>query len=227
LALFLLFVRQREREAAWPLRSFREAYATQAGTLVATALGIGFLALAVLHPGDANPLPYIPLVNPLELTLALALAALYFWARGASRTGAITLYRLLGAGVFLAVNGTVIRAVHHWLGVPWRLSDILASKPLQAALTLTWTATALAAMIVATRRGLRPLWLTGAALLAAVVIKLFVVDLAALSGLTRVVAFLGVGAMLLVIGYLTPLPPGIGPSASSTEENKEVASKAE
>jgi uncharacterized membrane protein len=82
-------------------------------------------------------------------------------------------------------------------------------------------------MIVATRRGLRPLWLTGAALLAAVVIKLFVVDLAALSGLTRVVAFLGVGAMLLVIGYLTPLPPGIGPNASSTEENKEAASKAE
>ena len=77
-------------------------------------------------------------------------------------------------------------------------------------------------MIVATRRGLRPLWLTGAALLAAVVIKLFAVDLAALSGLTRVVAFLGVGAMLLVIGYLTPLPPGIRPNALSSEENKEA-----
>ena len=31
--------------------------------------------------------------------------------------------------------------------------------------------------------------------------------LAALSGLTRVVAFLGVGALLLVIGYVAPLPP--------------------
>jgi len=51
------------------------------------------------------------------------------------------------------------------------------------------------------------LWLMGAALLGVVVIKLFAIDLAALSGLTRVVAFLGVGAMLLVIGYLTPLPP--------------------
>ena len=38
-------------------------------------------------------------------------------------------------------------------------------------------------------------------------IKLFVVDLAALSGLTRVIAFIGVGALLLVIGYVAPLPP--------------------
>jgi uncharacterized membrane protein len=223
LALFLLMVRRREREAIWPLRSFPEAYATQAGTLVAAALGIGFLALAVLHPGDARPLPYVPIANPLEITLAVALMAIYLWARGEVRTGKLSLDRWLGAGVFVAVNGAVVRAVHHLLGVPWRLSDVLASKPLQAALTLTWTATALAAMIVATRRALRPLWLTGAALLAAVVIKLFAIDLAALSGLTRVVAFLGVGAMLLVIGYLTPLPPGGGSSASSTKENKQTA----
>jgi len=40
-----------------------------------------------------------------------------------------------------------------------------------------------------------------------VIVKLFAIDLAALSGLTRVVAFLGVGALLLVIGYVAPLPP--------------------
>jgi len=54
----------------------------------------------------------------------------------------------------------------------------------------------------------------GAALLAAVVIKLFVVDLGALSGLPRVVAFLGVGALLLVIGFLSPLPPATPESGS-------------
>jgi uncharacterized membrane protein len=47
----------------------------------------------------------------------------------------------------------------------------------------------------------------GAGLLAVVVGKLFLVDLGALSGLPRVVAFLGVGVLLLVIGYLSPLPP--------------------
>jgi len=76
----------------------------------------------------------------------------------------------------------------------------------QAALTLAWTATALVLMVWAARRGLRALWLTGAALLAAVVVKLFVLDLAALSGLSRIAAFLGVGVMLLAIGYFAPPP---------------------
>ena len=66
----------------------------------------------------------------------------------------------------------------------------------------------------ATKRRLRPLWMLGAALLAAVVAKLFLVDLSALSGLPRVVAFLGVGILLLVIGFLSPLPPAAKADAS-------------
>ena len=53
----------------------------------------------------------------------------------------------------------------------------------------------------------RRLWMTGAALLAVVVVKLFALDLGSLAGLPRVVAFLGVGVLLLLIGYLAPLPP--------------------
>jgi len=101
----------------------------------------------------------------------------------------------------------VVRAAHHWGDIPWRLSSLLASKPLQAALTLAWTVTALATMFAATKRGMRPVWMLGAGLLALVVGKLFLVDLGALSGLPRVVAFLGVGILLLLIGYLSPLPP--------------------
>jgi uncharacterized membrane protein len=126
--------------------------------------------LALLNPGEARPLAYVPLANPLELTLALALTALYAWER---RNGQITepmLYRWVAVGIFIVLNGAVARTVHHWLGVAWSLQPLLASRPLQAALTLA-------------------------------------IDLAALSGLSRVVAFLGVGALLLVIGYIAPLPP--------------------
>jgi len=91
--------------------------------------------------------------------------------------------------------------------VPWRLSSMLASKPLQAALTLAWTLIAVAAMVVASSRRLRILWMLGAALLAVVVAKLFLVDLGSLSGLPRVIAFLGVGVLLLIIGFVSPLPP--------------------
>jgi uncharacterized membrane protein len=43
--------------------------------------------------------------------------------------------------------------------------------------------------------------------MAVVVAKLFLLDLATLSGLPRVVAFIGVGVLLLVIGYVAPFPP--------------------
>jgi uncharacterized membrane protein len=209
LAVYLLAVTPAKTTSPWPLRSFADAYSVSVGTIVAAALAVGFIALALLNPGDPRPLLYLPLANPLELTLAGALAALFFWAKGDVRVPLRTLYRLVGAGAFIVLNGIVVRSVHHWLGVPWRLEALVASRPLQAALTLTWTIAALAAMVMATRRALRGLWLAGAALLGAVVVKLFAVDLAALSGLSRVVAFLGVGALLLVIGYASPLPPAV------------------
>ena len=40
-----------------------------------------------------------------------------------------------------------------------------------------------------------------------VVAKLFLVDMGNSGTLARIVSFLGVGAMLLVVGYFAPAPP--------------------
>jgi uncharacterized membrane protein len=40
-----------------------------------------------------------------------------------------------------------------------------------------------------------------------VVVKLFLVDLGNTDTLARVVSFLGVGLLLLVVGYFAPVPP--------------------
>jgi uncharacterized membrane protein len=191
----------------WPFAIHGDAYAIGAGMPVAGLLALWFVAVNALSPGDVSPLPYLPLANPLDLTLLAALAALLGWARRFAGMPSQRLYGWLGVGLFVALNGIVLRTAHHWGDIPWRLPALLASKPLQASLTLTWTATAVVVMFAATRRRLRPLWMVGAALLAAVVAKLFLIDLGALSGLPRVVAFLGVGILLLAIGYLSPLPP--------------------
>jgi uncharacterized membrane protein len=204
---FLLLCVRFHASPRWPAVPHRDAYAIGAGGPIAGLLAVWFFVVNAVSPGDPSPLPYVPVANPLDATLAFALVALVAWARRFGGIPERALYRWIGAGVFVALNGVVIRAAHHWGDVPWRLSSLLASKPLQAALTLTWTVTALALMYTATKRRVRPLWMLGAALLAAVVIKLFVVDLGALSGLPRVVAFLGVGVLLLVIGFLSPLPP--------------------
>ena len=67
--------------------------------------------------------------------------------------------------------------------------------------------TALATMLVATRISARLLWLSGAALLVFVVVKLFLVDLSSIGTIERIVSFIGVGLLMLVIGYFSPLPP--------------------
>ena len=62
-------------------------------------------------------------------------------------------------------------------------------------------------MVLGHRRTLRLLWLVGAGLLGAVVLKLFMVDLSGQGTIERIVSFVGVGILILVIGYLAPVPP--------------------
>jgi len=203
-----LFIAPRWREAArWPFERFGEAYGATAGTTLAALVVAWFAMVNAMSPGNPAPLPFVPLLNPLDLVLLAALVALARWAKAWTHVEDRVRYGALGAAAFVALNGTVARTAHHWGDVPWRLAALLDYKPLQAAFTLTWTATALALMLWATRKGVRAAWMAGGVLLAAVVVKLFVLDLAALSGLTRVVAFMGVGGLLLVIGYVAPLPP--------------------
>ncbi len=43
--------------------------------------------------------------------------------------------------------------------------------------------------------------------MALVVVKLFLVDLGNTETVARIVSFIGVGALLLVVGYFAPAPP--------------------
>ena len=78
---------------------------------------------------------------------------------------------------------------------------------MQAVLSLLWSAIALATMVYANRRQWRTPWMAGATLLGVVVAKLFVVELSQVGTITRIVSFIGVGLLLLLIGYLAPVPP--------------------
>ncbi len=99
------------------------------------------------------------------------------------------------------------RAVHFWAGVPYTLNGLFGSVIYQAALTMTWSTIALLTMVFATRRTLRLMWFVGAALLGIVVLKLFLVDLTGIGTVARIISFVGVGLLMLVIGYFSPLPP--------------------
>jgi len=108
---------------------------------------------------------------------------------------------------FLWLNAVLLRTLHLWVGIAYDLEPMMQSTVAQSALSLLWAFTALTTMLVATRIRARLLWLTGAALLIVVVIKLFLVDLSSIGTIERIVSFIGVGLLMLVIGYFSPLPP--------------------
>ena len=57
--------------------------------------------------------------------------------------------------------------------------------------------------------------MVGAALLAAVVVKLVFVDLSGQGTIERIVSFVGAGLLILLIGYLAPVPPSAPQPARS------------
>jgi uncharacterized membrane protein len=108
---------------------------------------------------------------------------------------------------FVALNVLVARAVHFYAGVRFDPDDLVESAIFQTGLSILWALTAGSLMTLALRRASRPVWVTGASLLAALILKLFVVDLGNVGGVARIVSFLATGLLILVIGYFAPLPP--------------------
>lgn len=219
----------RTERRRWPLDTHAVDYAWVAAVPIAALLALAALLVALFSSGSAEPLPYVPLLNPTDLTVALALAALELWRRTIvtavpSPTGAGALdgrgaRATLAALAFVAVNTAWLRFAHHWLGVAWDPDALLDSSVVQTGLAILWTLLALALMVAAHRRGRRTLWLVGAALLGLTVAKLLLVDLNAVGGAARIVAFIGVGALMLVVGYLAPLPP----RAPTTDQREATA----
>ncbi|MCP3868747.1 MAG: DUF2339 domain-containing protein [Gammaproteobacteria bacterium] len=210
---YLLLISRRP-SLPWPVAAYGREYR------VWTALPLALLMLAwfwlanIYSEGAADPLPYVPLINPLELGLLFALLGVGLWARQAgpqlghteSKTG-LAVQVLAGLSLFALASAAVGRTVHHWGGVPFQAGPLLQSMQVQAGLSLVWTSIALGLMVSGHRRARRELWLTGAALTAVVVAKLFFIELGNSGGLERIISFIGVGVLLLVVGYFAPLPP--------------------
>lgn len=197
--------------ARWPVRELPQAYLTTASALLTAGLLLWTLLANVVSDGSADPLPHVPLLNPLDLGIGLALLASWAWLREAQAGGPLAGHprvvpTLLGIAGFVWLNAMLIRAFHHWGDVPFRIDAWADSPAVQTGLTLLWTTTALVLMWFSARRGERGPWVVGATLLAVVVAKLLIIDLSGSGAVTRIVSFIGVGVLMLVIGYVAPMP---------------------
>ncbi|MFP3677612.1 DUF2339 domain-containing protein [Pseudomonas sp. SIMBA_041] len=198
----------------WPVSAYPREYRLYAAAPLALLM-LGWFWLAnVVSDGTAEPLPYVPLINPLELGLLCALFGVYVWSRSAVTQLAIrkdyaehATQLIAGVSLFVFFTALVMRTAHQWGGVPFEFDALLESMLVQAGLSIVWTLMALSLMIGGHLRHRREVWLIGAALIGVVVAKLFFVELSNRGGLARIVSFIGVGVLLLVVGYFAPLPP--------------------
>jgi len=174
------------------------------GTLFA-ALGLWWMG-SLFVAGGAAPLPWIPVLNPMELAQLATLVLLLRWWMPEARVLPPTQIVLLSTLAFVWITSVVLHAVHHWGGVPW--SDSLISGSLaQTSLTVTWSVLGVLGWVIGSRRGQRMLWLGGAVLMAVVLAKLVFVDRQHLGNLLGIGSFMAYGLLCTVVGYLAPAPP--------------------
>ncbi|MEO7336484.1 MAG: DUF2339 domain-containing protein [Caldimonas sp.] len=210
-AALLLLLPRPTTARRWPVSALPEAYQATASAVLAAGLLLWTVIANVASDGSARPLPPLPLINPLDVGIGLALVAVWSWARTEPARRLLAAMpslasSLLAIAGFVWLNAMLVRGFHHYAGVPYRIDAWTASLAVQTGITLLWTATALVLMWFSAHRSARVAWMVGAGLLAAVVVKLLLVDLSGSGTVTRIVSFIGVGALMLVIGYVAPLP---------------------
>ena len=177
-------------------------------------LGIGWGA-SLFFSGDSKPLPWMSLLNPLELlqVATLALLAQRVWA-GRGTMGSQTGVAVFALAAFAWVTFATLRATHHWGGTDWSPS-MLDDSVVQTALTVVWSVLGVLGWIFGSKRGDRLLWGAGAVLMGVVLLKLLLIDRGHLGNLFGIVSFIAYGLLCTAVGYFAPAPPR---RAASTEE---------
>jgi uncharacterized membrane protein len=213
--LALVFLLRRCLAGRWPAAPLADWYRTVVIPGATTLMVVLAVSWNLKHDGAMAPLPYLPLLNPLDLTTGFVLmlgASVLRQLAGPAAADAglrksLQQLRLAGlAGAYIWFNLILLRSAAHYLGIDYRLPDLAASQVVQSMLSLVWSASALVLMRMAARRAMRRSWWTGAAMLGVVVLKLFMVDLDNSGSIARVVSFVGVGLLLLLVGYFAPYP---------------------
>lgn len=207
-----LFITLYCKALPWPIKTFNFTYGYVVSLPIAIYLLTWFWLANTYSTGTVASIPYIPLINPLELGLIAALTSSFIWLNRYQqhlpvKLPSYVIKGLLGISLFAMSTAIVFRTAFNWLGVPFHFESQIHSMIVQASLSILWTIIALALMIRGHQKASRELWSIGAALIALVVIKLFFVELGNSGSLARIISFTIVGLLLLIVGYFAPLPP--------------------
>jgi len=211
-AVLIVALQTINRFSGWPIASYPLAYQKNAAFILISGLILWSFAINFSVFLEPSPLPYIPLLNPIDIAQAIALLVVLEWYKRFNHTLNInsnqhTLCATLSAFCFIWFNVILFKTIHIVNNVPYHLSTLYHSTVVQMAVSISWTLIGLAVMVIASKKQQRQLWMIGAALTAIVVVKLFLLDLVERETIERIISFMVVGILLLVIGYFSPVPP--------------------
>ena len=168
-------------------------------------LGLWWL-VSLFDDGAATPLPWLPVLNPMELAQLAVLVLALRWQLPAGGRLSSSRIVLLSGLAFAWITSVVLHAVHHWGGIAWD-GGLLSSSLAQTSLTVVWSVLGVIGWVLGSRRGQRMLWLAGAVLMGVVLAKLVLVDREHLGNLLGIGSFIAYGLLCTVVGYLAPAPP--------------------
>lgn len=196
----------------WPFIREQVAYQLYAGLVLIVAIILWSIGANFMQFMAPDPLPFIPLLNPVDIMQAIALFVVFEWYRRHSAVYEIVIEKkhvlqLAGGFLFVWFNVILFKTIHVIDGVAYRPDALVDSSLVQMSVSISWTLIGLAVMVIASRKLKRYLWIVGAVLTGIVVAKLFLIDLADRGTVERIVSFMVVGVLLLVVGYFSPVPP--------------------
>jgi len=228
-AAALAWLGRRALVPAWPIARNAPLYRTLIAAPIAVAVAVWIFAVNATSIGDPVWLPYVPLLNPLDIAVGLSLASGSLWWTALDDAQRAKLWpgdgrvliAIVAGLVFWWLNAALIRSLHHNFDAPITLYGIARSQLVQASLSIFWAVLGFAAMTLAARKHWRYVWIVGAALMLVVVAKLFLVDLSNAGTIARIVSFLTIGALIVITGYLAPLPPKRSREASEPDAGQE------
>lgn len=164
---------------------------------------------------------YLPLLNPLDLTLISILLYQSYVALKVDSNYRTIVSVACGLGAFVTVSSMLVRGFASVWGTPTWEHGAWSVSIVQTGLTILWTVIAMVLTFLANKKAIRLVWFAGIALLTIVVAKLVLIDMSNTSAVLRVVSFIGAGLLMLVIGYLAPLPPKVDkPKAGKSKPDK-------
>ena len=166
---------------------------------------------------------YIPIINPLEESAIFSLLMFSVWIKLMTnyvqfdnKTTNFVSWNIplpnwilisLATLTFLWGNSVVLRCLSQIFDITWNTHTLWHNNIVQMTASLLWMLSAVILIAIGHRYSFRKIWYSGQLIQITVIIKLIFVDIQETDGLLRAFAFIGIALLMLLIGYLAPIPP--------------------